>query len=59
MEIYRSRDGRYSIERHLDRYLVYDYQVSDHDEVWSCTTIDQLLAWLKRQALALNDFEET
>jgi hypothetical protein len=46
VEIYRSRDGRWSIERHLDRYLVYDNDVSEYDEVWSCTTVGQLRAWL-------------
>ena len=58
MEIYRSRGGRYSIERHLDRYLVYDHEVSDHDEVWSCTTIGQLRDWLDAHGLALADFDE-
>jgi len=59
VKIYRSRDGRYSIERHVDQYLVFDHEISDHDEVWSWTTIDQLLEWLNRHALALADFDET
>ena len=59
MEIYRSHDDRWVIERHLDRYLVYDLDVSEYDEVWSCRTMDQLEAWLASRSLKLADFAET
>jgi len=59
MEIYRSHDDRWVIERHLDRYLVYDLDVSEYDEVWSCRTMDQLEAWLAFRSLKLADFDET
>jgi hypothetical protein len=58
VEIYRSQDGRWSIERHLDRDLVYDLDVSEHGEVWYCATMDQLEAWLAGQSLKLADFDE-
>jgi len=54
-EIYRSRDGRWSIERAVDRYLVYD---EDGDEIWSCRTIVELYDWLDRNGLSIADFQE-
>jgi len=46
------------IERHLDRYLIYDLEVSAEDEVWSCATMDQLEAWLSVRSLKPADFDE-
>jgi hypothetical protein len=54
MEVYRSRDGRWSIERLVDRYLIYD----GDDEVWSCRTIDEVYDWLRRNGLSPADFDE-
>ena len=59
MEVYRSRDGRWAVERHLDRYLVYDLERSVHDEVWSCRTLDQLNRWLAERGLNISEFDET
>lgn len=59
MEVYRSRDGRWSVERHLDQYLIYDLDHSPHDEVWSCRTLDQLHRWLADQGMTVSEFEET
>ncbi len=47
------------VERHLDRYLVYDTDQSAHDEVWSCSTLAQLYDWLELQGVDLAEFEET
>lgn len=57
-EVYRSRDGRWSIERAADRYLIYDESTSPPVEVWSCRTIVEVYDWLGRHGLHLADFEE-
>ncbi len=59
MEGYRSRCGRWSIERHLDRYLVYDAEYSAQDQVWCCRTLNQLYDWLDRRGVDLAEFDET
>jgi hypothetical protein len=59
-EIYRSRDGRYTIERVTDRYLIYDEAGADPTEmVWSCRTIGEVYQWIEAHGLSLADFEET
>jgi hypothetical protein len=55
-EIYRSVDGRYSIERTVDGYWVYDEETGD--EVWSCRTLPQLYEWMTERGLRPDDFEE-
>ncbi len=59
VEVYRSRCGRWSVERHLDRYLIYDGEVSANDEAWSCSTLRQLYDWLDMQGVALADLVDT
>jgi hypothetical protein len=59
VEIYRSRDGRWSIERVVDRYVIYDEQADEPDrEVWSCRTLAQLHQWMAANGLRPHDFEE-
>lgn len=59
-EIYRSHDGRWTIERAVDRYLIYDEESEDpSEEVWSTSTLDQLYRWLRENGLNLDDFDET
>jgi hypothetical protein len=58
VEIYRSHDGRWVIERAVDRYLIYDTEISDEDEVWSTSTMAQLLTWLHENGLSVADFDE-
>ena len=57
-EIYRSRDGRFSIERAVDRYLIYDERLSTQDEVWSCRTVVEVYDWLDGNQLSIADFDE-
>ena len=57
-EICRSQDGRWLIERHLDRYLIYNADHGDGEEVWSCRTINDVYDWLDRNRLSIADFDE-
>lgn len=57
-EVYRSVDGRWSIIRQGDRYVVYD-DFLDGAEVWDCRTLDQLHQWMASAGLSVADFEET
>lgn len=58
MEIYRSRDGRWFIERHIDRYLIYDADRSDTEDMWSCRRINEVYDWLERNGLSIAEFDE-
>ena len=59
-EIYRSADGRWSIERAVDRYLIYDEDAADPtEEVWPCRTTADVYAWMDANGLSPADFGET
>ena len=58
-EIYRSRDGRYSIERAVDRYLIYDERAEEPgEEIWSCRAIGEVYEWIAAHGLSVADFDE-
>lgn len=57
-EVWRSRVGRYSIMRTVDRYEVYDESTGRPVEVWSCWTLAALYAWMDLRGLTVADFDE-
>lgn len=53
-----ARRSHVSIERLVDRYVVYQETGPMPVEVWSCRTLEELYGWLDGQGLSVADFVE-